>query len=75
MTFKIQEITIKEANIESRPLWKPMHMQPIFKNAPFYGNTVSQKLFEDGLCLPSGSNLTDIEKERIKAAVTKFLHA
>jgi dTDP-4-amino-4,6-dideoxygalactose transaminase len=68
-------IVLQEANIESRPLWKPMHMQPIFKNAPFYGNTVSQKLFEDGLCLPSGSNLTDIEKERIKAAVTKFLHA
>src|SRR5690606_24125575 len=52
-------------NIESRPLWKPMHLQPVFSNSPYYGGTVSEELFENGLCLPSGSNLTDEERERI----------
>ncbi len=59
-------------NIESRPLWKPMHLQPIFKDAPFYGSSVSENLFEVGLCLPSGSNLTDLEKNRIQEAVNLF---
>ena len=60
-------------NIESRPLWKPMHMQPVFENSPFYGSDVAEKLFENGLCLPSGSNLTEIEKNRIKKLVVNFL--
>ncbi len=59
-------------NIESRPLWKPMHLQPVFKNAPYYGGTVSENLFDNGLCLPSGSNLTDDEKERIKNVLNIF---
>ncbi len=50
-------IALGKENIESRPLWKPMHLQPIFKNAPAYTNGVSERLFESGLCLPSGSNL------------------
>lgn len=58
-----------EDDIESRPLWKPMHMQPIFSNAPYYGGKVAEELFENGLCLPSGSNLTDAERERITAKV------
>lgn len=58
-----------EDDIESRPLWKPMHMQPVFANAPYYGGTVAEELFENGLCLPSGSNLTDAERERITAKV------
>ncbi|ANF51560.1 pyridoxal phosphate-dependent aminotransferase [Chryseobacterium glaciei] len=61
-----------EDNIESRPLWKPMHMQPIFADAPYYGTNVSEKLFEDGLCLPSGSNLSDEERERIANVISKF---
>ncbi len=60
-------------NIESRPLWKPMHLQPIFKDAPYYGETVSDKLFELGLCLPSGSNLTEDDKDRIKSTMLKIL--
>jgi dTDP-4-amino-4,6-dideoxygalactose transaminase len=52
-------------NIESRPLWKPMHMQPVFAHAPFYGDGTAEKLFENGLCLPSGSNLMDEDFERI----------
>jgi dTDP-4-amino-4,6-dideoxygalactose transaminase len=66
-------IAFLEANIESRPLWKPMHMQPVFKNAPFYGSGVSEKLFEDGLCLPSGSNLTDEDRQRIKQVLLDFI--
>jgi dTDP-4-amino-4,6-dideoxygalactose transaminase len=59
-------------NIESRPLWKPMHLQPIFATYPFYGSDVSEKLFENGLCLPSGSNLSDADRERLNAAINDF---
>ena len=52
-------------NIEARPLWKPMHQQPVFSSTKNYLNGVSNKLFENGLCLPSGSNLTEEEFERI----------
>ena len=58
--------------IESRPLWKPMHLQPLFKDAPFYGSGVSETLFDNGLCLPSGSNLSQTEKNRIQEAVSLF---
>ncbi|MFV0208509.1 aminotransferase class I/II-fold pyridoxal phosphate-dependent enzyme [Empedobacter falsenii] len=58
-----------EDEIESRPLWKPMHLQPVFANSPYYGGKVAEELFENGLCLPSGSNLTDAERERIAAKV------
>lgn len=61
-----------EDNIESRPLWKPMHLQPVFADAPYYGTNISEKLFENGLCLPSGSNLTEVEKERIANVIHKF---
>ncbi|MDR6487541.1 dTDP-4-amino-4,6-dideoxygalactose transaminase [Chryseobacterium vietnamense] len=59
-----------EDNIESRPLWKPMHLQPVFETSPYYGGNVSEKLFDYGLCLPSGSNLSDDDRERI----TKVVH-
>ncbi|KAA0126173.1 aminotransferase class I/II-fold pyridoxal phosphate-dependent enzyme [Chryseobacterium sp. SN22] len=59
-------------NIESRPLWKPMHLQPVFEDAPFYGGNTSEKLFNDGLCLPSGSNLQEDEKDRIEAVIRNF---
>lgn len=62
-------LALLEDNIESRPLWKPMHLQPIFETAPYYGTTVSEGLFNDGLCLPSGSNLTDEERDRIAKKV------
>ncbi|SFG62801.1 DegT/DnrJ/EryC1/StrS family aminotransferase [Pedobacter insulae] len=58
-------------NIESRPLWKPMHMQPVFKDAPYYGNGVAESLFENGLCLPSGSNLTTEDLARVTLGITK----
>jgi dTDP-4-amino-4,6-dideoxygalactose transaminase len=58
-------------NIETRPLWKPMHLQPIFKNCPSYINGVSEKLFHLGLCLPSGSNLSDQDLNRILIEIRK----
>ena len=59
-------------NIESRPLWKPMHLQPVFKDAPFYGNGTSERLFEIGLCLPSGPTLTDEDVERVTKVVKQL---
>lgn len=56
---------LEKHNIETRPLWKPMHQQPVFKNSPCYLNGVSDDLFERGLCLPSGSNLSEKDKHRV----------
>ena len=56
-------------NIETRPLWKPMHLQPVFANSPYYGANTAESLFEKGLCLPSGSNLTDNERNKIKKVI------
>ena len=52
-------------NIETRPLWKPMHQQPIFKDSPKYLNGISDELHKKGLCLPSGSNLSENDFDRI----------
>jgi dTDP-4-amino-4,6-dideoxygalactose transaminase len=60
--------------IESRPLWKPMHLQPVFKESRYYGENVAETLFEYGLCLPSGSNLTDLDRDRIKKSINVFLN-
>ncbi len=65
-------LALGEDNIESRPLWKPMHLQPVFKNAPFYGNGTSERLFEIGLCLPSGPTLTDEDVERVTKVVKQL---
>lgn len=65
--FSREDLRLKflEQNIETRPLWKPMHLQPVFANAPYYGGKMAETLFGKGLCLPSGSNLTDRDRERI----------
>ncbi|MBO4233836.1 aminotransferase class I/II-fold pyridoxal phosphate-dependent enzyme [Riemerella anatipestifer] len=72
--FSREDLRLKflEDNIESRPLWKPMHLQPVFADAPYYGGRVAQQLFENGLCLPSGSNLTDADRQRISEVVYKL---
>ncbi|PPK93272.1 dTDP-4-amino-4,6-dideoxygalactose transaminase [Nonlabens xylanidelens] len=62
-------LALEKDNIESRPLWKPMHMQPLYKDYPYYGNKVCETLFENGLCLPSGSNLTDADRDRISVSI------
>ena len=58
-------LELAKENIESRPLWKPMHLQPVFKECPTYTTGISQELFNKGLCLPSGSNLTMEELQRV----------
>lgn len=60
---------LESENIESRPLWKPMHLQPVFKNAPYYGSKVSEGLFQMGLCLPSGSSMTTSDLSRVAQIV------
>jgi dTDP-4-amino-4,6-dideoxygalactose transaminase len=66
-------LALEKENIESRPLWKPMHLQPIFEGYPYYGNQVAENLFQNGLCLPSGSNLTEGELERVLGVFKKML--
>ncbi len=65
-------LALEAENIECRPLWKPMHLQPVFSSYPYYGGDVAEKLFENGLCLPSGSNLSEEDKIRIKQAFQRF---
>ena len=65
-------LALESQNIESRPLWKPMHLQPIFEKYPYYGNKVAENLFEKGLCLPSGSNLTDEDRTRISTVILRL---
>ena len=64
---------LEQDNIESRPLWKPMHLQPLYKNELYFGGQVAEQLFENGLCLPSGSNITKQEKDRIQNSIFSFL--
>ena len=68
-------LALDAQNIESRPLWKPMHQQPVFKDCPNYLNGVSDQLFERGLCLPSGSNLADNELNRVTSAIKTYFRA
>ncbi|MFV8270518.1 DegT/DnrJ/EryC1/StrS family aminotransferase [Flavobacterium sp. GT2N3] len=67
-------LALQAENIECRPLWKPMHLQPIFEKYAFYGTTVAEELFENGLCLPSGSNLTNEDRNRIKSVLLNLFH-
>lgn len=62
-------LALEAENIEARPLWKPMHMQPVFAQRRMYGGRVSERLFRDGLCLPSGSILTEDDLARVAAVV------
>ena len=61
-------------NIETRPIWKPMHLQPIFKGAQYFGSDLAERLFQNGLCLPSGSNLTEKDLQRITATFEELDH-
>lgn len=62
-------VALEEQNIEARPVWKPMHLQPVFKGAAMVGGGTSEALFRDGLCLPSGSSMSDADVMRVVAAV------
>lgn len=69
ITTEKLRLALLAENIESRPVMKPMHLQPIFKNYPYYGTNVAESLFENGLCLPSGSNLSEEDCSRIKTVI------
>jgi len=60
---------LESLDIESRPVWKPMHLQPVFENYQVYGGEVSARLFDRGLCLPSGSSLSEEDRARVIAGV------
>jgi UDP-4-keto-6-deoxy-N-acetylglucosamine 4-aminotransferase len=66
-------LRLEEENIESRPLWKPMHLQPVFAACPYYGGSVAEGLFERGLCLPSGSGLSDDEIAYVIGVIKSFI--
>ena len=75
-SFEVREtirLALQEDDIESRPLWKPMHLQPIFESYPNYSDGTSEDLFQRGLCLPSGSNLSLEDLERVVALIHKEL--
>ena len=64
-------LAMVDENIEARPVWKPLHLQPVFKDCPCYGGAVAERLFDRGLCLPSGSNLTTSDLDRVVEVVRK----
>ncbi|GAB6278081.1 MAG: aminotransferase class I/II-fold pyridoxal phosphate-dependent enzyme [Lentimicrobium sp.] len=74
--FTREELRLKmeEENIETRPLWKPMHLQPVFSDCPYYGDNTEGRLFDNGLCLPSGPTLTDEDIERVAEVIKKMYH-
>lgn len=69
---------LEESNIEARPVWKPMHLQPLFEEYAYYpheeGNSVSDELFENGICLPSGSNMTEKQQEKVIGIIKEKLN-
>lgn len=67
------QVELEKENIESRPLWKPMHLQPVFSNCPAYLNGTSENLFSKGLCLPSGSNMTDNDRSRVLEGIHRYM--
>jgi dTDP-4-amino-4,6-dideoxygalactose transaminase len=72
---EVIRLALEKQNIECRPLWKPMHLQPVFSGAPFYGDGTSELLFENGLCLPSGSNLSTADLDRVVNEINACIRA
>jgi dTDP-4-amino-4,6-dideoxygalactose transaminase len=64
-------LALESENIEARPVWKPLHLQPVFKDCPYYGSGVAEEIFDKGLCLPSGSNLSNEDLERVVDVIRK----
>lgn len=65
-------LLLEQNNIESRPLWKPMHLQPVYRSYPYYGGDVAQKLFVNGLCLPSGTDMSYEQQQRIFGCLSSY---
>ena len=66
---------LEKDNIECRPLWKPMHLQPVFKDCKYYVNGISEDLFNRGICLPSGTNMTKKDLERVVNKIKELYEA
>lgn len=66
-------VALDQANVESRPVWKPMHRQPVYHDAPAYVNGVSESIFKKGLCLPSGPLVTDEDVDYIVSTIKENL--
>lgn len=66
-------LAFADAGIESRLLWRPMHMQPVFADAPYYGSDICENLFDTGLCLPSGSSLTDSDLDEVISIIRRTI--
>lgn len=73
LTRERVRLQLETQNIESRPLWKPMHLQPVFKQAPSYANGTSEKLFVEGLCLPSGTQMDEELVHSISQKISRFI--
>jgi dTDP-4-amino-4,6-dideoxygalactose transaminase len=73
LTRETLRLALAQENIEARPLWKPLHLQPVFAAAPYYGGRTAERLFDTGLCLPSGSNLTDQDFDNIFSVLDTVL--
>lgn len=73
VTRELLRLNLEVANIEARPVWKPMHLQPVFKDAPYFGEDFSENLFKNGLCLPSGSNMNKDHFERVSKNILSLL--
>jgi len=67
-------LALEAANIESRPFWKPLHLQPVFSECEVFGGTVAEKLFDQGLCLPSGSSLTQVQRLTVIDCIKSVLN-
>jgi pyridoxal phosphate-dependent aminotransferase EpsN len=67
-------LALEKENIESRPVWKPMHLQPVFRGCRMFGGAVAERAFDQGLCLPSGSNLSESDRERVVSVVRSLHH-
>jgi len=68
-------LMLLDERIEARPLWKPMHLQPLYAGAPYHGAGVDERLFANGLCLPSGSDMTDDQQDEVIGRVSALLDA
>jgi pyridoxal phosphate-dependent aminotransferase EpsN len=72
-TTEAVRLALEKLDIEARPLWKPLHLQPVFAGAEYHGGKVAERLFAQGLCLPSGSGMAEEDRERVIAGVKSVL--
>ena len=72
VTRELVRLALEAENIEARPVWKPMHLQPVFAAAEMHGGQVSERLFDQGLCLPSGAGMNEADRNRVIQGIKKL---